>query len=224
MEKKYQYLLHQISWQILIVYSLFVSSLFAFTYIANENVIENETKFDRSVMTYINTHSTPLLIKVMEVVTFFGSMQFLLPAYILIIAFFSYKKNRVLVINIAIIVLSSTGAVFLLKQLFKRHRPNLPLIDNSVGYSFPSGHSVSSFVFSCILAYLFWGSSLKNTWKYFAIVLLLLFSISVGVSRIILNVHFATDVIAGFCLGIIWVLISFWILNKIEKSAKAENL
>lgn len=154
MKKKYQYLLHLISLQTFIVGTLFLSSLFVFTYIADENVLEKETKFDENVKTYVAAHLTPILVKLMEVVTFFGSMQFLLPAYILMIIYFLLKRNRVSAINIAIIALSSTGAVYLLKQVFKRHRPGLPLIQNAAGYSFPSGHSISSFVFCSILVYI----------------------------------------------------------------------
>ena len=217
MRKEYQYLVQQISLQTITVSTLFLGSLLAFTYIANENVTEHETKFDENVISYVAVHTTPLLVKTMQIITFFGSIQFLLPCYILIITYFLLKRNKKTAINIAVIALSSTSAVFLLKQLFQRNRPGLPLIENAVGYSFPSGHSLSSFVFCSILAYILWSSSLKKVWKYAASVLLLLFSISIGVSRIILNVHFATDVIAGFCLGIIWVLVSFWIMNKIQR-------
>jgi undecaprenyl-diphosphatase len=43
---------------------------------------------------------------------------------------------------------------------------------------------------------------------------------SIAVSRVYLHVHFASDVVAGFCLSIIWLSISLWILTKIENSRK----
>ncbi len=217
MKKKYQSLLQQISLQTLAVTVLFISSLLVFTYIADENVLENNNVFDNKVIAYMAAHSTPLLIRVMEIITFFGSMQFLLPVYILLIIYFLLKSNYVYATDIAIIASTSTGAMYLLKQLFKRHRPGLPLIENAVGYSFPSGHSLSSFIFCTMLAYILWMSPGKKTWKYVATFFLLIFSIAIGLSRIVLNVHYATDVIAGFCLGIIWVLVSFWLMNKIQR-------
>ncbi|MER3470732.1 MAG: hypothetical protein C4330_05215 [Chitinophagaceae bacterium] len=50
--------------------------------------------------------------------------------------------------------------------------------------------------------------------------LLLFFSISIGISRIVLRYHYASDVLAGFALGYAWVLFSLWLLNKILKAQK----
>lgn len=38
----------------------------------------------------------------------------------------------------------------------------------------------------------------------------------IGVSRVYLRVHYASDVLAGFCVGLMWLLLSLWILKKIE--------
>ena len=217
MKKKHQYFLQNISLQTLAAGILFVSSLFVFTYIADENVVENEIAFDTRVMAFVVAQATPLLTRVMLKITFFGSMQFLLPAYIVLVVYLLLKKKSFYAIYIAIVAISSTAVMYLVKQLFKRPRPLIPVFETTDGYSFPSGHSFTSFVFCSILAHILWTSSHKKNWKYFATFLLLLFSISIGVSRVILNVHFATDVIASFCLGIIWVLLSFWILNKIQR-------
>jgi undecaprenyl-diphosphatase len=56
-----------------------------------------------------------------------------------------------------------------------------------------------------------------------ALVLLVLF---IGISRVYLRVHYASDVIAGFCVGVTWLLLSIWALGKIEKynRKKAGNL
>jgi undecaprenyl-diphosphatase len=47
-------------------------------------------------------------------------------------------------------------------------------------------------------------------------IFLLLFCLCIGLSRIVLNVHYPTDVIAGFCLGIVWVLVSIVVMRRIE--------
>ena len=119
--------------------------------------------------------------------------------------------------SIVLIAVSSTAFMYLLKFLFKRHRPVLPHVKIIIGYGFPSGHSISSLIFFSIVAYIIWLSSIKKVLKYFAIFLLLLFSLLIGISRIVLNVHFATDVIAGFCFGIMWLLLSYFLLVKFKK-------
>lgn len=216
MQKKIKQLLTQISLKVLAVLLLFISCLLVFACIADENVLENNKAFDEKVIVFVSAHSTPLLVQVMQIITFFGSAQFLLPAYIVLIVFFLWKKEKAYAIDIAIIAVSSTAVMFLLKEIFKRHRPLLPVDKTLVSYSFPSGHSVSSFIFCSVLAYLVWRSPVKKTWKYTVAFLLILFAAVIGLSRIVLNVHYATDVIAGFCFGIVWVIMSFWVMRKIR--------
>ena len=132
----------------------------------------------------------------------------------------SLKKERP-AINIVVIALSSTAVLHLLKRIFRRERPHSPLIESLSTYSFPSGHSVSSFIFSIIFIYLLWKTGLHRAWKWIGSVLMILFSLSIGLSRIILKVHYPSDVVAGFCLGLIWVLVSLWLLKRIEKKSES---
>jgi undecaprenyl-diphosphatase len=211
-------LLAKVSLKLVAVMILFSCCLGVFLYIANEVVLENETTFDFRIIAFVAAHSTASLISFMTFISFFGSSSFLLPCYILLIGYFLYKKNKAYAIDIAILAITSTGLMFLLKNLFHRHRPIRAVGHQLLTYSFPSGHSVSSFIFCTILAYLVWISSFRKGIKLILIFALFLFSMLIGISRIVLNVHFATDVIAGFCFGLVWVLLSFvlmrWIRSK----------
>ena len=221
MRQKINNLLKQVSLKVLAVTFFFIIALVLFAYIADEIVLENNSAFDLRVMNYVHTHETLQLVQIMKWVTFFGSSQFLLPAYILLIIFYVIKKNTAYAIDIAIISISSTAIMFLLKNIFKRHRPPMPIVKTIVGYSFPSGHSLSSFIFCSILVYLIFQSSLTKTLKYIISFLLLLFALTIGVSRIVLNVHFASDVIAGFCLGFVLVILAFNIMRRIRREHPA---
>jgi undecaprenyl-diphosphatase len=107
--------------------------------------------------------------------------------------------------------------LFVLKGLFKRDRPDLPLVENITNYSFPSGHALLTFILCSIFIYLIWQGNKKLFWKFFFSFLLLLFAFIVGVSRIILRVHYPTDVLAGFCMGFAWSILSFWLMNKMTE-------
>ncbi len=224
MKQKIKDLLEQISVELLAVMLLFLIGLASFAYIADEVVLEKNMVFDTNVMNYVRMHETPQLIKIMMVITFFGSAQFLLPAYLLLIFFYIINKNKAYAIDIALIGISSTAVMFLLKNIFKRHRPPMPIVKTIMGYSFPSGHSLSAFIFCSILAFLIYRSSLIKIYKYLFILLLFLFACTIGLSRIILNVHFASDVIAGFCLGLVLVLVAFIIIKKVRKDHPASIL
>lgn len=210
-------LLQLISFEVLIIAGLFLLSLFVFAYLAHEVVNENEKAFDDKVSGYIISFSNDHVISVMKFFTFFGTIQFLIPAYLLLIIYFYGKKRYRYCINIAIISISSSALMFALKDIFHRERPQLPII-KSLTYSFPSGHALTSFIFCSILIYLAWKSRLQPFLKWLLIILLLLFTLTIGISRIILRMHFPSDVIAGFCLGIAWVILSFWLLRKIDYS------
>jgi undecaprenyl-diphosphatase len=113
--------------------------------------------------------------------------------------------------------LGSAGILRLFKEIFKRHRPIDPLIRNVTGFSFPSGHSFSSFTFFGLLIYILWKTGIKRVWKILLTIVLFLFGAIIAFSRVYLRVHYPSDVVAGFCLSIIWLMLSLWILHKADR-------
>ena len=206
-----------ISLKVIIVSILFVLSLFFFALIAHEAVLENQKAFDDKVFAFFSSISTPDFINTMKVFTFFGSSLFLLPAYFVLVGYFVFRKKFRYAIDISIIGLISTALMFTLKQIFHRQRPDLPIIKGITTYSFPSGHALSSFIFCSILIFIIQYGKWKSVYKWIATFLLLIFSITIGISRIALRAHYPTDVIASFCLGIVWVILSLWLLSKINR-------
>ncbi len=115
------------------------------------------------------------------------------------------------------LALTSLAILFLLKLSFQRTRPEIPLLEKVSGFSFPSGHALMSVAFYGLMIYITW-HEVKNTWLRNALILLLLTLIFlIGYSRIYLRVHYASDVMAGFAVGFGWLLLSLWMIEKIEK-------
>ena len=141
---------------------LFAGALFLFVVIANEAVIEKEDVFDLKVHHFVFKHTTPGLLEMMRTATLLGSSYFLLPAYLLLIGIFAIKKKYRYAIDIGVIAISSFLLMILLKQVFHRDRPDMPIIKGITSYSFPSGHSLSSFVFFSILGYLIWKGNMSK--------------------------------------------------------------
>src|SRR6185312_9993054 len=127
-----------------IALALFLAILFVFVSITDEIVLEHENGFDQKISGIILPLVSPFVTSLMKKVTFFGSEMFLFPAYLILIIYYIYQKKRRLALDITMIGLSSTGILFLFKNIFKRHRPLDPLINHVTGFSFPSGHSFSS--------------------------------------------------------------------------------
>ena len=100
------------------------------------------------------------------------------------------------------VTMSACGlAMPLLKNIFRRERPNFYRLIEISGYSFPSGHTTSATTMYLTLAIILL-SIIKKLNKYFVFSIAVLGIVIIGSSRIYLGVHYPTDVMAGICLGI----------------------
>jgi len=202
--------------KIILAILLFAVTFFLFVYIADMVVVKNDTTFDSSIQTYVNAHESGGTTTFMEAITFFGSHRFLIPAYLVLIVYYLFERRYRIAVNITAIGLTSTGVLFLLKEYFQRARPIDPLIRDVKGFSFPSGHSFSSFTFYGVVIYLIWSTGWKTAFKIFCSVLLFLFATGIAYSRIYLRVHFPSDIVAGFLLSAVWLSLAF-MLFRIKK-------
>ena len=176
--------------------------------------IVKNTQPDDSIFNFLSYHTTAPRTNTMKVITFFGNHNFLIPANLLAIAFFMFKKSKQDALRVLIIAVSSLGIMSLLKTLFHRHRPINPLIEGITNFSFPSGHAFMSVAFFGLLIY-FISHRLKANWRKPLLISILLFIIFlIGFSRVYLRVHYTTDVIAGWIFGVFWLLLCLSVLNK----------
>lgn len=204
-----------LSLEIILLAIFFGVVLFMLYYISDEIVLEKEGSFDTQVFSILNFKSRPQLRPLMLFFTFFGSSNFLLPAYVLLSAFFLFKKkNKYQSINIAAVGLCSAGLLFLLKNIFRRQRPEEQMLKNIAGYSYPSGHSFSSFTFCGLLIFLIWSTKINVVAKWVLSILLFLFACAIALSRVYFHVHYPSDVIAGCLLSIVWLTMCYFILIK----------
>ena len=180
--------------------------------------IANNTRPDEVVFDLVAPYTNGERTDWMKKITFLGNHKFLIPANLLLIAFFIYVKKHKDALLVAVVALSSLGLMSLLKNLVQRYRPSFPLVDGITNFSFPSGHALMSVAFYGLLA--FYAIKMINNPVIKVSILLLLFALTmlIGFSRIYLRVHYTTDVIAGFSIGICWMLFCFWLLNKNTKS------
>jgi undecaprenyl-diphosphatase len=201
---------------------VFLLAVITFSWIADEMVIEKGNQFDVNVFNYLASYHSPFITKLAETVTEFGTGYFLIPAYLLIIWYCINIKNKPEAIMVGIVAAVSLLSGWLLKDIFHRPRPILPLVSGAGGYSFPSGHSLGGFTFSGVSIYLLWKSTLKLHLKWILSLVLLLLAILIGLSRIYLRVHFASDVLGSLLVTIVWLSLTFILLETIEKTNELE--
>jgi len=169
-------------------------------------------KFDSSILLYIkyNMHGS-ILDKVMVISTYLGNYGII---WIIIAALLMISKNhrKIGFMAIAALILSTILGDGILKHVVGRIRPsaNIPavnlLIVKPLSYSFPSGHTTSSFAVAGVLAKYF---------KEYAFEFISLASL-ISFSRLYLNVHYPTDILAGIVLGLICSGIIIYLFNKVS--------
>ncbi|MEO8768585.1 MAG: phosphatase PAP2 family protein [Ferruginibacter sp.] len=209
--------LKKLSREKLMLAFLFFICLWVLFTVVSMVFLDKNTSFDEHIFIWIRPYINSRNTSILKFISFFGSHYFLVPANIfLAAAFLFYKNHRKYSLKIVTISLTSTIVLFSLKEITKRERPLLPVIANVPGYSFPSGHSFSSLVFFGMLAYVIFRTIKNNLLKYTLIIGCFSFVLLIGFSRIYLKAHFASDVIAGFCLGTIWLVLARWLLIKTE--------
>ena len=194
------------SWRPLIL-SLVSSVIFLVLFAwLSEEVFEGElTRFDTRVRMKVHELFSPQMTKFMQAMTFLGSASFLAALFLAITTVWVIRKKYR---PAAWLAMAAGGSVILdvsLKLSFQRPRP-VPFVGPTpMSYSFPSGHSLSSFCFYGVLAGLLCSRIQspvlrKSIWCASALLVL-----GIGISRIYLGVHYPTDVIAGYIAAGAWV-------------------
>jgi undecaprenyl-diphosphatase len=173
-------------------------------------------KWDLDVFDRVQNLVTPRNNKLMLFVTALGKHQFLVPANLSLLAWFLFVQKRTwFSIRVVAIALSSLGLMLLFKEIFHRQRPVNPLLSKVKGMSFPSGHAMMSASFYGLLIYILTHTTKRPVHLLFISPLVILIGM-IGFSRIYLRVHYTSDVMAGFTIGVSWLLISLKTMERLE--------
>ncbi len=194
--------------RILIGIILGIIPLFIFAKLSDE-LLENElTYFDNLITNFIHLFTNQYNTKIAIFITNLGSAQVEITLLLILITYFYFKnKNKVLPLILLINLIVGWLLNELLKLIFHRSRPAIEHLVEAGGYSFPSGHAMVSTIFYGLIGYLFWyylRKKGKNRWSI--ILFTVFFTTLIGLSRIYLNVHYPSDVIAGFAAGVTWLV------------------
>ena len=125
--------------------------------------------------------------------------------------------------NAAFVFLASVGGWMLndlLKELFARPRPQVvPHLRQVMSLSFPSGHALTSAAVFLTLGALLMRVAQTGLVKFYCMAIAMLATLLVGTTRVYLGVHYPTDVLAGWLIGISWALFCWLLERSLERSA-----
>ncbi len=183
--------------------------------------MEKLQSFELDILRSLREISNPFFDFLTEVITFLGEQYVVI--LILVLLYFTYDKK--LGKKMAYIIFTSTCVNGAIKGLVARPRPFVvdPTLDSvrkqtATGYSFPSGHTQNA-------STTFIGFAYNNSWKKKLVwILAITLSILIGFSRLILAVHYPTDVLCGLLLGILCAIGLSILFNKFATNNKNEHL
>lgn len=177
-----------------------------------EELFENEIyKFDDFVYHYISIIISPKMTVFFKIITDVGSAAAVIA---ICIGFFLFAKNKIYakLMTLNLIIITVLNQV--IKHIVSRPRPTGFRLIDETGYSFPSGHSMVSMAFYGFLIYLV-NKYIKNIYLRITLIAILsMFIALIGISRIYLGVHYASDVTVGFCISILYLIIFTHILSR----------
>lgn len=110
----------------------------------------------------------------------------------------------------------------LIKELIKRPRPEFANILEADGFSFPSGHAMVGTILYIIVAYFIFQELKSVQGKWMVGVVFALIMLLVGASRIVLQAHYPSDVIAGFAMGYTWsyiIILAYEVFSRRKKAS-----
>ncbi len=166
----------------------------------SEDVLGGESgPIDKAILLYIHNHVSGTFTGFFETVSFTGSAKFLFPLVALVTAGLLWAKHQFNALLVSGSVIVAAVMIYLVKMAVGRVRPMLWETELYWGSSFPSGHTLA--VAACATAITLVVSRLWPKQGMLALSLAIVWTILVAVSRLVLGVHWPTDVLVAACIG-----------------------
>jgi len=175
--------------------------------------------FDATLVTALHDNLAPSLLKVLAVLTWLGKPLLLMAATALVALLLAWRRIWALCLPWCVALGGTAVCGEAVKHFVKRARPfdgHAFVVES--GYSFPSGHAMMSMAFFGMLAYLLLRHFLPRHHRdtVAAAVTLVTF---IGFSRVLLQAHYLSDVLAGYALGAFWLVLGIALAELLRRGA-----
>jgi undecaprenyl-diphosphatase len=172
---------------------------------------------DRSIYVALYAGGDPPLILIARIFTALGEPTVLVGAGFLIAAWLWHRGRGRFALGLLLVILVGRGVSEVEKYWIARPRPTLePHLVVVKTSSFPSGHATSSMIFYLTLAL----SLVPAPWRRLAAASAVLLSLLVGISRVMLGVHWPSDVVGGWSFGLLWVLVTLQPAERLFRDSR----
>ena len=178
-------------------------------------IIKNDLYIDKYGYNLISKLKNENMTNIIKIITNIGGTIIIAVVTMLSLFIFRNKKiNTCIILNLlGIFILNN----LLIKNIIARDRPTGINIIEENGYSFPSGHAAISTVVYGYLIYLIYNYVSNKKLKYVLISILSIIILVVGLTRIYLGVHYTSDVLGGYLLGISYLIMFTYVTRNYIK-------
>lgn len=167
---------------------------------------------DRNVYVALYAGGRPALLHIARIFTFLGEPTVLVGAGFVVAAWVWWRRGGRLALALLLVILTGRGLSEIQKYWIARPRPEIePHLVAVKTYSFPSGHSTSSMIFYLTLAL---ALGAETRWRWIVVGGAVILSLLIGTSRIMLGVHWPSDVVGGWAFGLLWVLLTLRLAER----------
>lgn len=173
-------------------------------------------QIDLSLQQFFISMRTDLLTPLMKVVTHStDTITIVILCAVLVLIPATRLKTG---LPLATVALTNMGIYKAMKHIFLRARPDevYHLVEQG-GYSFPSGHSATSMLVYGLLFYLIGRHCRNRKLKVLLQAICSILVLTVGPSRLYVGVHWATDVMAGWCVGASVLMLTIYLIERFGK-------
>ncbi|MEP6618387.1 MAG: phosphatase PAP2 family protein [bacterium] len=178
-----------------------------------EDVFHHETAgLDRFVQSWVLAHQSTFLYSAFYWITTLGSVSPMV-GYAILGSLLLWRNGRRHVASAVLLAPAAAVGTYLgVKDVFRRTRPSVAGLLEGTS-SFPSAHATTSAAIALTLAYVFWREGQVSGAVAFAVSVLV--PLLVGVSRVYLDVHWTTDVLGGWSVGLLIAVVSAALYNSV---------
>lgn len=180
-------------------------------------IFQQEMLIDKIVKDCLLTISSPFFDRFFILISYAGSSLAFITLGLLSSAILIVWEKRLESLLLISCLFSNWLTMIYLKSFFGRARPAGEQLLPTGGFSFPSGHAMLSMAFYGFLAYIIMKEKPGREARFLAIFLYVLVFL-IGLSRVYLNVHYASDVLAGFLFGGLFLLLFIKVLKQLNNS------
>ena len=174
-------------------------------------ITNNITWFDDSIYNFLMGFRNSFLDAFFKTITHLGDTVVIMIIVVVMLIFLN-KKDRIILGSSTILTVGLNQGI---KHLLRRPRPDHLRLIKQGGFSYPSGHSMIAICVYGIMIYLINKRVENKKIKITLTTLLTLLIITIGISRIYVGVHYPSDVVGGFALSLVILILNLTFTDKL---------